>query len=218
MKNRPINTTELSMPAPAGEKKPQRRRAGSKTRDGKNPGTKAQASAKSADTKRAAKPSHKRSPKEEQQKKSRAQAASGAAQKRTSAPKTGRSKHKNAASGVKIIPLGGIGEVGKNMTVIEWEDNILVVDCGLVFPRQDMLGIYYVIPDITYLEKNKSKIKGFVLTHGHEDHIGATPYVLDKFNVPVYGTKLTLALVELKLSEHGVKQNNLRCVKAYRRF
>ena len=213
MKNRPINTTELSMPAPAGEKKPQRRRTGSKTRDGKNPGTKAQASANSADAKRAAKPSHKRPQKEEQQKKARAQAASGASQKRTSAPKTGRSRHKNATSGVKIIPLGGIGEVGKNMTVIAWEDNILVVDCGLVFPRQDMLGIDYVIPDITYLEKNKSKIKGFVLTHGHEDHIGATPYVLDKFNVPVYGTKLTLALVELKLSEHGIKQNNLRCVK-----
>ncbi len=214
MKNRPINTTELSMPAPAGEKKPQRRRAGSKTRDGKNPGTKAQAGAKSADTKRAAKPSHKRPQKEEQQKKARAQAMPGAAKKRTPAPKAaGRGKHKNTASGVKIIPLGGIGEVGKNMTVIEWEDNILVVDCGLVFPRQDMLGIDYVIPDITYLEKNKSKIKGFVLTHGHEDHIGATPYVLDKFNVPVYGTKLTLALVELKLSEHGIKQNNLRCVK-----
>lgn len=201
------------MPASAGEKKNQKRRTGSKTRDSKNAGTKAQASAKSADTKRSARPSHQRSPKEEQQKKTRAQAVASAAKKRTSAPKSRGGRRKNAASGVKIIPLGGIGEVGKNMTVIEWEDNILVVDCGLVFPRQDMLGIDYVIPDITYLEKNKSKVKGFVLTHGHEDHIGATPYVLDKFNVPVYGTKLTLALVELKLSEHGIKQNNLRCVK-----
>ena len=77
---------------------------------------------------------------------------------------------------LKIIPLGGIGEVGKNMTVIEWGNNILVIDCGLMFPNDDMLGIDYVIPDVTYLEENREKIKAFVITHGHEDHIGATPY------------------------------------------
>lgn len=115
---------------------------------------------------------------------------------------------------LKIIPLGGIGEVGKNMTAIEWGENLIVVDCGLMFPNEDMLGVDYVIPDTTYLMKNRNKLKAFVLTHGHEDHIGATPYVLKDFPVPVYGTKLTMALVELKLAEHGIKGAKLNCVQA----
>ncbi|WP_432401078.1 ribonuclease J [Wukongibacter sp. M2B1] len=105
-------------------------------------------------------------------------------------------------SKLKIIPLGGLNEIGKNMTAFEFKDEIIVVDCGLSFPEDEMLGIDVVIPDITYLLKNREKVRAIVLTHGHEDHIGALPYVLKKINVPLYGTKLTLGLVENKLKEH----------------
>ncbi|WP_203371935.1 ribonuclease J [Anaeromonas gelatinilytica] len=114
---------------------------------------------------------------------------------------------------VKIIPLGGLDEIGKNITVIEYKNDIIVVDCGIIFPEDEMLGIDVVIPDITYLEKNEEKIRAIVLTHGHEDHIGALPYVLRKLNVPVYGTKLTLGLVENKLNEKGMKNTTLNIVK-----
>lgn len=114
---------------------------------------------------------------------------------------------------VKIIPLGGLYEIGKNITVIEYKNDIIVVDCGIIFPEDEMLGIDVVIPDITYLEKNKDKVRAIVLTHGHEDHIGALPYVLKKINVPVYGTKLTLGLVENKLVEKGIKNTTLNVVK-----
>ena len=105
---------------------------------------------------------------------------------------------------VKLIPLGGLNEIGKNMTAIEYKETIIVIDCGLAFPDEEMLGIDLVIPDVSYLVKNKEKVKGIVLTHGHEDHIGALPYVLPQINVPVYGTKLTLGLVGNKLKEHGL--------------
>lgn len=115
---------------------------------------------------------------------------------------------------LKIIPLGGLGEIGKNMTVIEYKNDIIVIDCGQMFPEEEMLGIDIVIPDITYLIKNKEKFRAIVLTHGHEDHIGALPYVLKQINIPVYGTRLTLGLVENKLKEHGLlKDVELKCVR-----
>ena len=115
---------------------------------------------------------------------------------------------------LKIIPLGGLNEIGKNMTVFEFGNDIIVVDCGLAFPDDEMLGIDLVIPDITYLLKNREKVKAIVLTHGHEDHIGALPYVLKQLNVPVYGTRLTIGLVEYKLKEHGIlKDSKLITVK-----
>ena len=105
---------------------------------------------------------------------------------------------------VKIIPLGGLDQIGMNMTAFEYDDSIIVVDCGMAFPSDDMLGIDLVIPDITYLKDNIEKVKGFVITHGHEDHIGALPYVLREIKVPVYGTKLTIGLIENKLEEHSL--------------
>lgn len=103
---------------------------------------------------------------------------------------------------LKIVPLGGLDEIGKNMTAIEYGSDIIVIDCGLAFPDDDMLGVDLVIPDITYLKRHRSKVRGFVITHGHEDHIGAIPYVLRDLNVPVYATRLTCGIVEHKLTEH----------------
>lgn len=111
-------------------------------------------------------------------------------------------------SKIKIIPLGGLNEIGKNMTVYEYKDEIIVVDCGLAFPDDEMLGIDLVIPDISYLLKNQEKVKAIILTHGHEDHIGALPYVLKQINVPVYGTRLTIGIVETRLKEQGLLRDS----------
>ncbi len=116
------------------------------------------------------------------------------------------------AKKLKIIPLGGVGEIGKNMTVIEYGGDIIVVDCGMSFPDEEMPGIDVVIPDMTYLEKNAANVRGILITHGHEDHIGAVPYALQKLNVPVYATKLTIALIEQKLTEIKVDHADLNCV------
>ena len=113
---------------------------------------------------------------------------------------------------VKVIPLGGMEQIGMNITAFECQDSIIIVDCGLAFPSDDMLGIDLVIPDVTYLKQNISKVKGFVITHGHEDHIGALPYILKEINVPVYGTKLTIALIENKLKEHNLLKSTKRKV------
>ena len=120
---------------------------------------------------------------------------------------------KETTSKLKIIPLGGLEQIGMNITAFEYEDSIIVVDCGLSFPADDMLGIDLVIPDVTYLKDNIDKVKGFMITHGHEDHIGAAPYILRQLPAPVYGTRLTLALVEHKLKEHKVSGIDLNIVK-----
>jgi ribonuclease J len=127
--------------------------------------------------------------------------------------KMAEKKHK-----LKVIPLGGLGEIGKNTTVIEYNNHIIVIDCGMAFPGDEMLGIDIVIPDMTYLIKNKEKVKGIILTHGHEDHIGSIPYFLKKLNIPIYGTKLTLGLVENKLLEHKIEDVSLNPIKAGETF
>ncbi|HEX3011552.1 MAG TPA: ribonuclease J [Syntrophomonadaceae bacterium] len=116
-------------------------------------------------------------------------------------------------SRLQIIPLGGLGEIGKNMTAIRYDDNIIVIDAGLMFPEEELLGIDVVIPDITYLIENREFVKAIMLTHGHEDHVGALPYVLKEINVPVYGSKLTLGIVQGKLREHNLEKVQLEVVK-----
>ena len=122
---------------------------------------------------------------------------------------------KEKTSKLKIIPLGGLEQIGMNITAFEYEDSIIVVDCGLSFPEDDMYGIDLVIPDVTYLKDNIDKVKGFFITHGHEDHIGAIPYVLRDINVPIYATKLTIGIIEHKLKEHNMLTKVKRKVVKY---
>ena len=117
--------------------------------------------------------------------------------------------------GLKIIPLGGLEQIGMNITAFEYEDSIIVVDCGLSFPEDDMYGIDLVIPDVTYLKDNIDRVKGFFITHGHEDHIGAIPYILRDINVPIYATKLTIGIIEHKLREHNMLTKVKRKVVKY---
>ena len=128
------------------------------------------------------------------------------------AKRSTRGTKKDGKGKLKVIPLGGLEQIGMNITAFEYEDSIIVVDCGLAFPGDDMLGIDLVIPDVTYLKQNIDRVKGFVITHGHEDHIGALPYILQQVNVPVYGTKLTIALIEHKLKEHNLLKTTRRRV------
>ncbi|MEG2775445.1 MAG: ribonuclease J, partial [Acetivibrio sp.] len=118
-------------------------------------------------------------------------------------------------AGVKIIPLGGLEQIGMNITAFEFEESIIVVDCGLSFPEDEMLGIDLVIPDVTYLKENASKVKGFIITHGHEDHIGGLPYVMREINAPIYATKLTMAIIENKFKEHDLLKKTKRKVIKY---
>ena len=113
---------------------------------------------------------------------------------------------------LKVIPIGGLGLIGMNITAFEYNDSIIIVDCGMAFPENDMLGIDVVIPDVTYLKDNIDKVKGMVFTHGHEDHIGALPYILRELNVPLYATKLTMGLIERKLTEHNLMRGTKRKV------
>lgn len=122
-------------------------------------------------------------------------------------------ENNKGVSPVKLIPIGGLNEIGKNMTVLEYKNDIMIIDCGLSFPDDEMFGIDIVIPDFSYLIKNRDKVKGMILTHGHEDHIGAIPYLLKELNIPIYGTRLTLGLVENKLKEHNIN-GNLNTIKA----
>src|SRR5690554_5725703 len=115
----------------------------------------------------------------------------------------------NREEKIRILPLGGLGEIGKNMTVYEIGEDIAIVDAGVMFPEEDMPGVDLVIPDITYLAENAKRVKAIFLTHGHEDHIGGVPYVLRELNVPVYGTKLTLGLLRVKLIEHGLERSTV---------
>lgn len=105
---------------------------------------------------------------------------------------------------LRVIPLGGVDEIGKNMTAIEYGEDIVIIDCGSIFPKEDMYGIDLVIPDFSYLERNRDKVKAFLITHGHEDHIGALPYVLKRIDAPIYCTSLTRALIEYKFKEHKI--------------
>ena len=123
-----------------------------------------------------------------------------------------KKKTMESASKLSVIPLGGLEQIGLNITAFRYEDSIIVVDCGLAFPADDMLGIDLVIPDITYLLENQDKVKGFVITHGHEDHIGALPYILKQLNVPIYATRLTMGIIENKLEEHGLLHDTKRKV------
>lgn len=123
-----------------------------------------------------------------------------------------KKSEQKSSSGLKIIPLGGLEQIGMNITAFEYEDSIVVVDCGLSFPEDDMLGIDLVIPDVIYLKNNIEKVKGFIITHGHEDHIGALPYILRDINVPIYATKLTMGIIENKLKEHNLAGNTKRKV------
>ena len=120
-------------------------------------------------------------------------------------------KKENIGS-MRIIPLGGLEKIGMNITAFEYEDSIIVVDCGLAFPEDGMLGIDLVIPDVTYLKNNIEKVKGFVITHGHEDHIGALSYILREINIPIYATKLTMGIIEKKLTEHNLLRSTRRKV------
>ncbi|MBO7341564.1 MAG: ribonuclease J, partial [Clostridia bacterium] len=137
-------------------------------------------------------------------------------QKESVQPKRARPARATKDKGrIRVIPLGGLQEIGKNLTVIEYENDMIAVDCGLAFPEEDMLGVDLVIPDITYLEQNADRLRGIFLTHGHEDHIGALPYVLRSIQPPIFGTKLTLGIIKNKLKEHSLPfAPDLRTVSA----
>ena len=182
----------VSVEKPRASKKPRRKPQGERAES--------ERSAASGKTAEKAEQKEKRAPRRNPRKKAPAGQLAELL-KRAKLPKA-HNIHLDPKAKVKIIPLGGLEQIGMNITAFECNDTIIVVDCGIAFPSEDMLGIDCVIPDISYLKENRSKVKGFVITHGHEDHIGALPYILKELNVPVYSTKLTIALIRHKLEEH----------------
>lgn len=182
---------------PRASKKPRRKPQGERAESERAESERSAASGKTAEK---AEQKEKRAPRRNPRKKAPAGQLAELL-KRAKLPKA-HNIHLDPKAKVKIIPLGGLEQIGMNITAFECNDTIIVVDCGIAFPSEDMLGIDCVIPDISYLKENRSKVKGFVITHGHEDHIGALPYILKELNVPVYSTKLTIALIRHKLEEH----------------
>ena len=146
----------------------------------------------------------KTAPASQKPEKKNAPAAKKEVPEKKTAPKKNHKRREVRKTPVKIIPLGGLDEIGKNMTAYECQNDIFIVDCGLAFPDDDMLGVDIVIPDFTYIENNADRVRGIVITHGHEDHIGGLAYLLKRVNVPVYASKLTAGLIEAKLKEHGL--------------
>ena len=190
---------------PKAERKPKKKPAAEKTEGGKEKENTARGRKPRSEKPRNAENAEPRSPRRNAEprrgKKKLANGQLAELLKRAKLPRAGSIRFDPKAK-VKIIPLGGLEQIGMNITAFECNDTIIVVDCGIAFPSEDMLGIDCVIPDVSYLKENRSKVKGFVITHGHEDHIGALPYILKELNVPVYSTKLTIALIRHKLEEH----------------
>lgn len=190
---------------PKAERKPKKKPAAEKTEGGKEKENTARGRKPRSEKPRNAESAEPRSPRRNAEprrgKKKLANGQLAELLKRAKLPRAGSIRFDPKAK-VKIIPLGGLEQIGMNITAFECNDTIIVVDCGIAFPSEDMLGIDCVIPDVSYLKENRSKVKGFVITHGHEDHIGALPYILKELNVPVYSTKLTIALIRHKLEEH----------------
>ncbi len=206
-----IENTETLADEKAGGRKRRKSEAGSDTPARRRPGTRAaRTQSRAKKTAAADKSPEKKAEKKPEKKPAPSRAAKTAAKAvaKAQSARTGRGKNK-----LKIIPLGGVGEIGKNMTVLEYGKDMIIIDCGLIFPDDDMPGIDLVIPDMTYVEQNADKLRGILVTHGHEDHIGAMPFALKKFQTPVYGTKLTCALIEHKLEEEHVKNARLNVVK-----
>lgn len=216
-----INTAEeTDIPAPA-EKKKQKKQKNPKNREKSAPEKKTDAEKNTDNTQEKAKkqpkaPAKKRAAKGSPELITAAMAPAVSVPINLGARNTERrNTPKGKLKKLRVIPLGGLGEIGKNLTVLEYSDSILIVDCGIGFPDDDMLGVDLVVPDFTYLVNNKEKIKGVVITHGHEDHVGAVPYLLQKINVPVYATRLTLGILERKLQEHSLDfVPQLNCVNA----
>jgi ribonuclease J len=203
------DTEKTGAEARQPEKKPVRRRRQSKPASAAKPAEKTEAaSARNSENKAQAQKPAEAAPRGAAQDKGKTRQNRPPRQRQNRQPAVPADAEQGGRqSKLKIIPLGGLGEIGKNMTAYEYGNDIIVVDCGMGFPDEDMYGIDVVIPDISYLKANAGKIRGMVITHGHEDHIGAIPYVISELDVPIYATALTNAIIELKLDERDLLKN-----------